>query len=177
MLLAVIPLRPALGLQPYITDWHIDVLGRLLLTASLCVAYAYVMDVFSTFYGPDQADRTMFAFRLHGLYAPVYWGTIMLNIVFPQLLWWRGVRMKPPVVWAICLGVLVGMWLERFQIIVSSLARTQLQSAWGQYTPTLWEWSLLAGTIGLFLTAFLLLVRFIPMLAMAEMRAVLEDRP
>ncbi|MCE2576574.1 NrfD/PsrC family molybdoenzyme membrane anchor subunit [Komagataeibacter sp. FNDCR2] len=177
VLLAVIPLRRGMGLHPYITNWHIDVLGRLLLTASLCVAYAYVMDVFSTFYGPDQADRIMFAFRLHGLYAPVYWGTIMLNIVFPQVLWWRSVRLNQPVVWLVCLGVIIGMWLERFQIIVTSLARTQLPSAWGQYTPTLWEWSLLGGTIGLFLTTFLLLVRFIPMLAMAEMRAMLGDRP
>ncbi|AHI24943.1 hydrogenase [Komagataeibacter xylinus] len=177
VLMAVIPLRPAMKLQPYIMPRHISILGCLLLTSSLCVAYAYVMDVFSTYYGPDPADRIMFAFRLHGLYAPIYWGTIVLNIVLPQLLWWRAIRLNQPVVWLICLGVLIGMWLERFQIIVTSLARTQLSSAWGQYTPTVWEWSLLCSSIGLFLTTFLLLLRFVPMLAMAEMRTMLGNRP
>nr|WP_242011672.1 NrfD/PsrC family molybdoenzyme membrane anchor subunit [Acetobacter fallax] len=174
VLLVLLPLRPLLGLQPYITARHIDVLGRLLLTSSLCVTYAYIMDAFSTFYGPDQADRTMFLIRVSGLYAPVYWGTVILNGVLPQLFWWRSFRLNPVLTWLICFGVLVGMWLERFQIIVTSLARTQLPSSWGQYTPTFWEWSLLFGTIGLFLTTFLLIVRLIPIVAMAEMRAMLR---
>ncbi|GAA4477370.1 NrfD/PsrC family molybdoenzyme membrane anchor subunit [Gluconacetobacter asukensis] len=174
VLVAILPLRALLGLQAYVTARHIDVLGRLFLTSSLCVAYAYLMDAFSTFYGSDPAERTMFVLRVFGLYAPVYWGTIVLNIVLPQLLWWRAVRMTAPLVWLIGLGVLVGMWLERFQIIVTSLARTQMPSSWGQYTPTIWEWSLLFGTIGLFLTTFLLIVRLMPVVAMAEMRAMLR---
>jgi molybdopterin-containing oxidoreductase family membrane subunit len=174
VLLLAIPMRRALGLLAFITTRHLDVLGRLLLTSSLCVAYAYVMDAFTTFYSGDAADRLMFIARIGDVYAFAYWGTVLFNIVLPQAMWWRAVRLNQPVTMIVALGVIVGMWLERFEIVVTSLHRTHLPSAWGDYTPSFWDWSTLAGTVGLFIAGFLLFVRYLPVISMFEMRDLLR---
>jgi len=172
--LLALPLRRLLRLEAYITTRHVDVLGRLLLTSSLCVGYAYAMDAFTTFYGGEAAEKVMFIARISGGYAFVYWGTILFNLLLPQLMWWRAVRLNGVLVMLIAAGVVVGMWLERFDIVVSSLQRTSLPSAWGEYIPTFWDWSTLAGTIGFFLCGFLLFVRFLPVISMFEMRTLLR---
>jgi Ni/Fe-hydrogenase subunit HybB-like protein len=176
VLLLVIPLRHFLQLQSYITPRHIDVLGQLLLTSSLCVAYAYAMDAFSTFYGAQVAEQRWFIERISGKYASVYWATLILNVAMPQLLWWRALRLNRVLLMLVCLSAIVGMWLERFGIVVVSLHRDRLPSAWGDYAPTFWDWSLFAGTIGLFFTGFLLFVRLLPVLSMFEMRELLRRR-
>jgi molybdopterin-containing oxidoreductase family membrane subunit len=176
VLMLVLALRRFLDLEPYITERHIDVLGRLLLTSSICIGYGYLMDAFDTFYGGDPAERTMFVERISGIYAYVYWGTIVCNVMLPQLLWSARLRLNQPLVVAICAGVIVGMWWERFEIIVTSLHRSNLPSAWGDYHGTVWDWSLMLGTIGLFLTGLLLCVRFMPMISIFEMRKLLRGR-
>ena len=172
-LLLVIPLRRLLHFEDLMTGRHLDVLCKLLLTSSLCVAYAYLMDAFTTFYGGDEAERTMFLDRVVGDYVFVFWGALILNCMLPQLLWSRRLRVSPPAIVAIALGVVIGMWLERYEIVVSTLHQTHLPSAWGHYRGTFWDWSTLLGTVGMFLSGILLSVRFVPIVSMHEMRELI----
>jgi Ni/Fe-hydrogenase subunit HybB-like protein len=176
VLLLVIPLRRLLGLEDMMTGRHLDVLCKLLLMSSLLIAYAYLMDAFTVFYGDDPAERVMFVDRLVGSYTFVYWGALLLNCVLPQLLWSQRLRTNQPAIVIICLGVVVGMWLERYEIVVSSLHQTQLPSAWGHYQGTFWDWSTLLGTVGLFLSGILLSVRYVPIVSMHEMRSLIAAR-
>ncbi len=172
-LLLVIPLRRLMRLEDFITGRHLDVLCRLMLTSSLLLGYAYLMDLFTTYYGGDQAEKTMFAQRLWGIYVPVYWGAAILNVALPQLMWFRPLRMRRPVVLIISLGVIVGMWLERYEIVITSLHRPRLPSSWGIFHATFWDWATLAGTVGLFLSGILLALRFVPVVSMHEMRPLI----
>ena len=173
VLLLMLPLRSLLGLHAYITERHLDVLGRLLLTASLAVSYCYMMEGFDIFYSGGQAERRQFLERIGGLYGAVYWLTLLFNCALPLVLSWRWARLRPWMLALVGLGAVVGMWLERFGIIVAVLHRTNLPSAWGDYAPTLVDFGILAGTFGLFGTGFLLFVRFLPVLSIAEMRAMI----
>lgn len=178
VLVLVLPLRKLLRFEAYITGRHIDVLCRLLLVSSLCVSYAYMMDAFTTYYGADPADVRWFHNRLTGDHAAVYYLTLLLNCVAPQLFWWRVFRLSQLAVLLVSSGVIVGMWFERFGIVVTSLSHTELPSAWGVYHPTFWDYSLFAGTVGLFATGLLLFVRLFPMISMFEMRElVVEGKP
>ena len=106
------------------------------------------MDAFTTFYGGDRAERVMFTARVFGDYKPVYWGAMLFNCLLPQLFWSRRLRVNQPAIVLICLGVVVGMWLERYEIVVTSLHRPHLPSAWGNYHGTFWDWATLFGTVG-----------------------------
>ncbi len=172
--LLVLPARAAFGLHDYMTGAHVNALGKLIVASSLAMGYAYMMDVFSTFYGPDRADHTMFLARLFGEYAYVYWSTIVFNVSLPQLLWFRPLRLNQPVLALICLGIIVGMWFERYEIVVTSLHRPNLPSAWGDYAGSFWDWSIMGGTVGLFLTGLLLAIRIVPVVSMHEMRELLR---
>ena len=176
VLLLIIPLRRLLALEDMITGRHFDVLCKLLLTSSLCMAYAYIMDVFTTYYGGDRAERVMFTERMFGYYMAVYWGTILFNVSLPQLLWFGRLRMNQAVIVFICLGVVVGMWLERYEIVVTSLHRPHLPSSWGVFHGTFWDWATLLGTVGMFLSGILLAVRYVPIISMHEMRALIAAR-
>jgi molybdopterin-containing oxidoreductase family membrane subunit len=177
VLLLVVPLRRLLHLEDYITGRHLNVLCRLMLASSVAIAYAYMMDAFTVFYGPDDAERTMFIEKMFGTYAAVYWATILFNIAVPQLLWFQRLRLNQPVIMLISFGIIVGMWCERYTIVVVSLHRTRLPSAWGNFHATIWDWATLFGTVGLFLSGILLAVRFLPAISMFEMRALLLRRP
>jgi molybdopterin-containing oxidoreductase family membrane subunit len=176
VLMLIIPLRRLLRLEPFITERHLDILGRLLLTSSLCVAYAYTMEAFSVFYGGDAAEQSQFIDKLTGLYWPVYWGTLLFNVAAPQFFWLRSFRLNQSLVMVVSFLVVVGMWLERFSIVVTSLDRTDLPSSWGNYIPTFWDWATLFGTIGLFCAGLLVCVRFLPTLSMFEMRELLAEK-
>jgi molybdopterin-containing oxidoreductase family membrane subunit len=176
VLLLIVPLRYFMGLEDYITQRHIDVLCRLTLTSGLCVTYAYIMDAFFVYYGADPAEIKMFHARIAGFDAGAYWATIVLNCLVPQLFWFRAVRRSVPLVLLIAFGIVVGMWLERFGIVIQVPHRTHLPSAWGVYSPSLWDWLLLAGTVGVFSTGFLLVIRFIPAISMFEMRELIAER-
>ncbi len=174
VLLLVVPLRRLLGLEDFITGRHLDILCRLLLVSSLCLLYAYMMDAFTVFYGAQSAEKTMFIDKVAGSLAPVYWATILFNTLLPQLMWFRRLRLKQPLIMLVCFGVIIGMWCERYTIVVMSLRRTNLPSAWGDYHGTLWDWATLFGTVGLFLAGILIAVRFLPVVSMFEMRALLQ---
>jgi Ni/Fe-hydrogenase subunit HybB-like protein len=174
VLLLLLPLRWMLKLDELITPRHFDVLSRLLLMSSLLVGYAYVMDVFSVYYSGDPAELAVFHTKLHGAYAPVYWATIVFNLLLPQLLWSARLRVNPFLIAMVSVGVIYGMWCERYSIVVLSLRRSDLVSAWGNYHGTLWDYALLFGSIGLFSVGLLLAVRYVPVVSMADVREASE---
>jgi Ni/Fe-hydrogenase subunit HybB-like protein len=177
VLLLVIPLRRLLSLEDFITGRHFDILCKMLLVSSLCLAYAYIMDAFTIFYGADNAERAQFIDKICGSYAAVYWATILFNIALPQLMWFSRLRLNQTLIMLVCFGVIVGMWCERYTIVVMSLRRTHLPSAWGDFHATFWDWATLFGTVGLFASGILLCVRFLPVISMFEIRALLQRRP
>ncbi|PZR83465.1 MAG: hydrogenase [Hyphomicrobiales bacterium] len=177
VLLLIVPLRRLLSLEAFITGRHLDVLCKMLLVSSLCLAYAYMMDAFSVFYGGESAEKTQFVDKVKGSLAGVYWATILFNVALPQLMWFRRLRMNQTLIMLVSFGVVVGMWCERYTIVVMSLRRTRLPSAWGNFHPTFWDWATLFGTVGLFVFGILLCVRFLPVISMFEMRALLQRRP
>ena len=176
VMLLLLAFRRPLGLATLITERHIAVLAKLMLTSSLCMSYAYVMDAFEPFYSGQDALRTQFLSRVTGVYAPVYWSMIFCNCVFPLVLCLRGLRRRHLVLALVAASAIVGMWLERFNIVEMSLRRTELPSAWGGYVPSFWDWAIFGGTVGLFLSGFLLAVRAVPMVSMFEMRELLTER-
>jgi Ni/Fe-hydrogenase subunit HybB-like protein len=175
VLTLAIPLRAAFGLQDFITSRHLANAGKVLLATCWLIAYGYLAEIFTAFYSGDQYERYMTVNRWAGPYAPVYWSMLVCNVALPQLLWWRRVRHS---VWALFLLSLVinaGMWMERMLIVVSSLHRDYLPSAWGMFYPTRWDWLTLLGSIALFVWLFLLFVRFLPLMSMAEMRELVRE--
>jgi molybdopterin-containing oxidoreductase family membrane subunit len=113
---------------------------------------------------------------MRGPYAPVYWALIFCVVIVPQALWSRRVRRAPWVLFGISILINVGMWLERFMLIVTSEHRDFLPSAWGMFYPTVWDWAILIGSIGFFGWLLLLFVRFVPLISMAEMRELLTHQ-
>jgi Ni/Fe-hydrogenase subunit HybB-like protein len=176
VLLLLLPLRRLLGLYPYVTDRHLDALGQLLLLCSLGVSYCYMMDAFDVTYSDDHAAHVMFHERLFGEYGWIYWLTIALNCVLPLVLSWRAMRLRPVLLGLVGLGVFVGMWFERFGIVIVVMHRPRLPSAWGSYAPTLTDYIIFAGTFGLFGAGFLLFVRLMPVVSIAEMKQLILGR-
>jgi len=174
VLLLVIPLRRLLGLEDFITGRHFDVLGKLLLTSSLCVAYSYLMEAFTTFYGGEEAEKLQYLDKIGGSNAPIYWATILFNVILPQLMWRMNFRLNERLVGLVSLGAIIGMWCERYAIVAMSLRRTELPSAWGNYSPTIWDWLTLLGTVGLFAAGVLISIRLLPMISMFEMRELIS---
>jgi molybdopterin-containing oxidoreductase family membrane subunit len=175
VIMLTILVRWGYRLHDVITGYHLNALGKVMLVGSLMLTYAYVWEAFGPLYGSDIAEKSRFLYGIAGFYAPSYWTKIALNAVIPQLLWLPFVRRSEPALFAVALCVIVGMWLERFAIVVPSLAHDYTPSYWGVYFPTLWDWAVFAGSIGLFLTLFFLLLRFVPIVAMAEMRELIEE--
>jgi Ni/Fe-hydrogenase subunit HybB-like protein len=175
VLTLAIPIRAIYGLEDFITMRHLQNMAKILLVTGLMVAYGYTTEAFISWYSVDTFERFMTWNRMTGPYAPVYWLLIFCNVVFPQFLWFRRVRSSVPFLFVIALVVNVGMWLERFIIVVTSLHRDFAPSAWGNYSPTFWDVATLAGTIGLFVALLFLFVRFLPMISIAEMRAILPE--
>ncbi|MFN3412577.1 MAG: hydrogenase, partial [Thermoanaerobaculum sp.] len=140
------------------------------------VGLAYLTELFCAFYSPSHFEPFVFLNRLRGPMAWSYWTMMACNVVIPQLLWFRKVRTTPWALFVISIVVNVGMWFERFVIIVTSLHRDYLPSSWSSYTPTVVEVATLVGSFGLFFTLFLLFIRFVPVLAMAEVKATLAFR-
>jgi molybdopterin-containing oxidoreductase family membrane subunit len=173
VLLMMVWLRAGFGLEDFITGRHFDVLSRMLLASSLAIAYAYAMEAFMVIYASDRAELTQFLDKVGGHWAPVYWATIALNVMVPQVMWFQRFRLNRAVITLVSLGVIFGMWCERYVIIVMSLRRTHLPSAWGEFYPTFWDWALLFGSVGLFLTGVLLVVRYLPVISMFEMRRLI----
>jgi molybdopterin-containing oxidoreductase family membrane subunit len=175
VLTLAIPLRAAFGLQDFITGRHLANAAKVLLATSWMVGYGYLSEIFTAFYSGDKYEIFMTLNRWTGPYAPVYWSMLACNIVLPQLLWWRRLRHSVAALFVLSLVINAGMWMERFLIVVSSLHRDYLPSAWGMFYPTRWDWITLFGSIALFVWLFLLFVRFLPLISMAEMRELVRD--
>jgi molybdopterin-containing oxidoreductase family membrane subunit len=176
VLALIVPIRSAYRLQAVITPRHLDVLGKLLLTSSLAIGYSYIMEVFIPFYGDDRYEKFVTLDRLAGTTAPIFWAAVCCNFVVPQLLWLPSLRRRGLVLFLISCVVISGMWLERYLIVIGSLARDFLPSAWYGFQATFWDWATLFGTVGLFLTGIFLFLRLLPIVSMSEMRELLRRR-
>ena len=165
-----IPLRKIYGLEDFITMRHLENMAKVMLATGLIVAYGYLMEFFMSFYGGNKFDIFLVFNRLKGPYWPLYWSLILCNIVAPQFLWSRKIRTNTVILFVLSIVVNIGMWLERFVIVVVSLHRDFMPSAWGMYWPTVWDWGTYLGTIGLFLTLLFLFVRVLPVISITEMR-------
>jgi Ni/Fe-hydrogenase subunit HybB-like protein len=171
-----IPIRKFYNLEDFITMRHLGNMAKVMLATGLIVAYGYMMETFMAFYSGNQFDRFVVVDRMTSPpYAYFYWMLIACNIVIPQCMWSRKVRNNVAILFVISLIVNVGMWLERFVIVVISLHRDFLPSSWGMYYPTRWDWATYVGTIGLFLTLLFLFIRFLPVISIYEMRSLVEE--
>ena len=170
-----IPIRAFYKLEDFITLRHLENMAKIMLATGLIVGYGYMMETFMAFYSGHSLDRFMILNRMTGPYAVVFWLLILCNIVIPQSLWFRRVRTSVPALFVVALVVNVGMWLERFVIVVTSLHRDFVPSSWGMYYPTRWDIATFVGTIGLFLTMFYLFIRFLPMISIFEMRGLVGE--
>jgi molybdopterin-containing oxidoreductase family membrane subunit len=175
VLLIAIPLRKAYKLEEFVTMKHLQNMAKILLATGLIVGYGYMTELFFAWYSANDYESYMMHNRMTGPYAPAYWALIFCNVLTIQLLWIRKVRSSPAMLFLISLVVSVGMWLERFVIVVTSLHRDFLPSSWGMYTPTFWDWSTYIGTIGLFLSLMFLFIRFLPMISIFEMQTILPE--
>ena len=175
VLTLAIPLRYFYKLEDFVTARHLDNMGKMLLATGMIVAYGYMMETFMAFYSGNPYDRYMIINRMTGPYAVIYWILITCNIAIPlTLLWSSRIRQNVLALFLISLVIQTGMWLERFVIVVTSLHRDFLPSAWGMYYPTIWDWATFIGTIGLFFTLFLLFIRYLPMISIFEMRELVH---
>jgi molybdopterin-containing oxidoreductase family membrane subunit len=177
VLVLAIPLRYFYGLQDFITDNHLEVMGKVLIATSLLTSYGYFSEQFMAWYGGDVNEHYTYLNRLIGFgqYAGVAWMILFCNVLVPQALWAKSVRRSPRWLFVISLVILLGMWLERYLIICQSLSRDYLPSSWGHFKPTVWDYLTFFGTIGMFFVLFLLFIRVLPMISISEMRAMLPD--
>lgn len=168
--------RWGLGLQELITPRHFDVMGKVVLAGSLGLLLSYGTEWFTAWYGGDHAEREHLTFLFTGDYAPLYLTMLLLNLVVPQVLWWRRARRSIPAMVAVAVLLNIGMWLERVLIIWNTLSHTHLPSMRGSFHPTVWDWLILAGSLGLFALLFLCFARLLPAVAMHDVGKLLRQR-
>ncbi len=168
-----IPLREVYGLKNLITERHLNNCAKLMLATGLVLAYTYAIEPFTSWYGGNEFEMYTVHNRAVGPQAWTFWLVILLNVVIPQALWWPKVRINTKALFAIAVVVLTGMWVERYMIIVTSLDRDFLPSSWSNFIATFWDNATLYGSVGLFIVLFMLFVRFLPMISMAEVRELL----
>ncbi len=175
VLIIAIPVRKFYGLEDMITMRHLENCTKVMLATGLIVAYGYMIETFMAWYTGNVYDYYMIVNRMYGPYAWLYWLLMLFNVGLPQLMWFRSLRRKVPFLFGMSLIVLIGMWLERFIIVITSLHRDFMPSAWGWYRPTRWDWATFAGTIGFFTLCMFLFIRFLPMISIFEMRTLLPE--
>jgi molybdopterin-containing oxidoreductase family membrane subunit len=172
VLTLLIPLRKWCKLEDVITLRHVDVMCKVTLATGSIVGYAYLMELFIAWYSGSPYERFAFMNRLSGPFAWGYWTMMTCNVVVPQLFWFKWCRQTLWFVWILSILVNIGMWFERFVIIVISLHREFIPSNWSYYIPTWVDVCTYIGTFGLFFTMFLLFMRFLPMIAVSEVKGV-----
>jgi Ni/Fe-hydrogenase subunit HybB-like protein len=175
VLTLLIPLRKIYHLEDFITPRHLDSMAKVMLATGLFVAYGYLTEGFTAWYSGSPVERFWLFNRAFGPYWWAFGALMLCNIIVPQALWFAWVRANPLVLFVVAIVVNVGMWLERFVIIVVSLHRDFMPSAWGMYAGTIWDWATFVGTIGIFLTLIFLFVRVLPMISIFEMRHLLAE--
>ncbi len=171
----VIPVRRIYHLESLITPRHLNNMGVVMLATGWMVTYGYIMETFMGAYSGDVFDEAMIINRAVGPYGWVFWSLMALNVVIPQALWSRRVRTRPVPLFLVALSVNLGMWVERFVIVISSLNRDFVPSSWHRFYPTFWDWAVLFGSVGLFLTLLVLFIRFLPMISISEVRELVAD--
>ncbi|GMW03200.1 MAG: polysulfide reductase chain C [Candidatus Hydrogenedentota bacterium] len=184
VLTLAIPLRRIYKIEDIITMKHIDNMAKVTLVTGLIVLYGYFTEAFFAYYSGNIYERYMMFSNRMGIskfgdhwssyYSWSYWCLILCNGLVPQLLWFKRVRYNLPVLWLITIVIGWGMWLERYVIVITSLSQDFLPSSWGIYHGTIWDWATYIGTIGLFLFLFMLFVRFVPMIAVFELKMLLH---
>jgi Ni/Fe-hydrogenase subunit HybB-like protein len=175
VLTIAIPLRKAYDLEDFITMRHLENMAKVMLATGLIVAYGYFFEYFMSIYSGQKFDLYLTKMRFHGPYSHFYYALILCNILTPQLLWIRRVRTNIPALFAMSLIINIGMWLERFVIVVISLTRDFMPSAWGRYSATVWDYATFAGTLGFFTMLLFLFVRVLPAISIAEMRELVAE--
>jgi Ni/Fe-hydrogenase subunit HybB-like protein len=173
VIVLAIPMRryyPAVAV--FITRKHLDYSAQVMFGTGMLVCFGYACEVWMAWYGHSEYEWGTTLQRMFGPYGWSYWTLITCNFVIPQLLWSRKVRHNDVCLMLISLVVLVGMWFERY-VIVITLTREYIPAMWGRYNPTIWDWATMIGSLGLFLTLFMLFLRFLPMISMTEMRELL----
>jgi Ni/Fe-hydrogenase subunit HybB-like protein len=172
----IIPIRRMYGLQNLITIRTLNNMANVTLATGWMVTYGYIMEAFMAWYSGDVFEQAMMKNRAFGPYGWVFWSLMTLNCVIPQLLWSRKVRTNDITLFFVALSVNIGMWVERFVIVVTSLHRDFVPSSWAMYIPTKWDWATLLGSIGLFLMLQFLFIRYLPMISMSESRELIAQR-
>lgn len=176
VLCLIIPLRRLYALEHLITERHLEVIAKLMLTTGLLLAYCYLMEVMDPFYSGDPARIQEFTASAFGHYGAAYWARNTLNIFIPQLLWLPAVRRNKVALGLIALGIVSGMWIERYHFVVSALAQDYMPSEWRFYGATFWDWAILLGSAGMVLAGFFLFIRVLPLISMFEVREVIHRR-
>jgi Ni/Fe-hydrogenase subunit HybB-like protein len=172
VLTLAIPIRAYYGMEDFITMRHIQNMAKVMLCTGLIVLYGYSVEAFMGWFSGSPYEAFMIANRATGNYWYMYWFLIFCNGIMPQTLWFKRVRTNIPLLFCIALVVNVGMWLERFVIVVTSLSRDFVPSAWGMYAGTMWDWMTYIGTLGLFTWLMFIFLRLLPMISMFEMRTI-----
>jgi len=172
----LVPARHFLGLKHVVTLRHLEAMNKLILVTGMVVSYGYLMEHFIAWYSGNRYEEFLFFnTRALGPYRGIYWLMMFCNVVTPHLFWFKRMRTSIPVMFVVSILVNVGMWCERFVIIVISLHRDFLPGSWGMYAPTIVDFTLLAGTIGFFSTCFLLFLKFLPAVAVSEVKELNEE--
>ena len=175
VLVLAIPIRKFYNIEDFITARHLENSAMVMLATGWIVAYGYAIEAFMNWYGGDPYETFLRWNRLHGPYAPYYYALLFTNIVVPQVLWVKRIRTNPLWLFFISLDVLVGMWLERFIIVVVSLTRDFLNSSFGMYYPTQWDWAIFIGTLGFFAACMFLFLRVLPAVSISELKTLLPQ--
>ncbi len=176
VLTLAIPLRKFYGLEDFITMKHLDNMAKVLLATGMIVCYGYMTESFMAWYGENKYDRFMMLHeRPFGYYAHTYWTLIATNCVAVQCMWFPACRRNVTLLFIVSIIVNIGMWLERYVIIITSLSKDYLPSSWNEYHGTRWDYLTLYGSIGLFGTLIFLFIRFLPAISIAEMRELVQE--
>ncbi|REJ84163.1 MAG: hydrogenase [Acidobacteria bacterium] len=172
VLTLMIPLRALFNLHAYITERHLENMGKVMLTTGLIVSYGYFTEIFMAWYSGNTFERFMMYNRMFGPYLYGYWALILCNVLVPQLMWFKRFRTSAFWLFFVSQFVNVGMWLERYVIVAMTLTRDFLVGSWGTYHGTIWDWAVYLGTIGLFLSLVFVFVRLLPALSMTELKMI-----
>jgi molybdopterin-containing oxidoreductase family membrane subunit len=176
VLTLMIPARKVFGFEHVITQRHLDNMAKVMLATGMMVSYGYLCEHFIAWYSGNPYEFSIFFdTRQRGPYAPIYWLMMFCNVLVPQLLWWRRARGSALLLWVVSILVNVGMWTERFNIIVTSLHRDFLPASWAMYRPTWVDFSILFGTMGFFGLLFLLFLRFVPSVSASEVKELRRE--
>jgi molybdopterin-containing oxidoreductase family membrane subunit len=172
VLTMMIPVRRIFGLEEYITDYHFENMSRFILLTSIIVGYAYAVEYFTAWYSGVEAEQTAFWLRAFGPYWISTWVMIICNGVLPQLLWFKKLRTNVPFLFVLSVFINIGMWFERYVIIISSLSREYIPAVWGTYTISWPELGIVGGSFAFFSMFFLIFLKLFPIIAIAEMKEI-----